>query len=129
MVTGAGSVVCLSMVVLLLADVAGATAGVEAATGSFFIITPLVALDTDDCTERRIIFMDSRRWKKKSTTKPHVVTTKCAMTTGSDGPVDQDRPTAGPGFCPGSPSVSVSPHEAASAPAAAASASPHTASP
>lgn len=56
MVTGAGSVVCLRTVVLLLTDVDGATAGVEAAAGTFFIIiTPLAALDTDDCVESRLM--------------------------------------------------------------------------
>lgn len=49
MVTGGGSVVCLSMAVLLLAeDVDGTTAGVDAAAGIFFFMTPLVVLDTED---------------------------------------------------------------------------------
>lgn len=63
MVTGAGSVVCLSTVVLLFADVDGATAGVEAAAGSFFIviITPLAALDTDDCTESSVRLVNNRK--------------------------------------------------------------------
>lgn len=62
-----------------------------------------------------------------------VTTKRAASEGGSEGgmivPVNQDRPTAGPGFCPGSPSVSLSPREAVSAPAAAVSVSPHTASP
>lgn len=61
MVTGVGSVVCLSMVVLLLVDVEGATAGVEAAAGIFVIITPLAALDVDDCTETFVSVMHNGR--------------------------------------------------------------------
>lgn len=124
MVTGAGSVVCLSTAVFLLVDADGGTAGVEAAAGSFFItITPLAALDTEDCRESRVRCMNNRRWQ-------HVVRLRQRVKEGTNGgPVDQDKSTAGPGFCPGSPSASASPHEAASAPPAAASASPRTASP
>lgn len=64
MVTGAGSVVCLSTAVFLLVDADGGTAGVEAAAGSFFIIiTPLAALDSDDCRESRVRRMNNRRWQ------------------------------------------------------------------